>query len=107
MGNGKFMVALDKNMNVRDFFYPNVGLENHVGGHLFRFGAEKQLKAYFPIVKANVSSSKFNPVIRLEASRTRLPRLPNLQLHLVSQNFQFVDEVLEVVHDAAAVAEGA
>ena len=40
MGNGRFMVALDKNMKVRDFFYPSVGLENHANGHLFRFGVQ-------------------------------------------------------------------
>jgi GH15 family glucan-1,4-alpha-glucosidase len=38
LGNGRLSVALDGNMNVRDFFYPHVGLENHVGGHYFRFG---------------------------------------------------------------------
>ena len=39
-GNGKFMVAFDKNLDIRDFFYPSVGLENHVGGHFFRFGVQ-------------------------------------------------------------------
>lgn len=40
MGNGKLMVALDRKMNVRDLFFPSVGLENHVGGHVFRFGVQ-------------------------------------------------------------------
>ena len=40
MGNGRLMLALDKSMGVRDFFYPRVGLENHASGHLFRFGVQ-------------------------------------------------------------------
>jgi GH15 family glucan-1,4-alpha-glucosidase len=40
MGNGRFLVALDERMGVRDFFYPRVGLENHAGGHIFRFGVQ-------------------------------------------------------------------
>jgi GH15 family glucan-1,4-alpha-glucosidase len=38
LGNGRLSIALDRNMQVRDLFYPRVGLENHVGGHAFRFG---------------------------------------------------------------------
>ena len=34
MGNGRFLVALDERMGVRDFFYPRVGLENHAGAPL-------------------------------------------------------------------------
>jgi len=37
LGNGSLNVALDKKMQIRDFFYPLVGLENHAG-HFFRFG---------------------------------------------------------------------
>ena len=40
MGNGRFMVALDKTMRVRDFCYPRVGLETPASGHLFRFGVQ-------------------------------------------------------------------
>jgi GH15 family glucan-1,4-alpha-glucosidase len=40
MGNGRFLVAIDEKMGVRDFFYPRVGLENHATGHLFRFGVQ-------------------------------------------------------------------
>src|SRR3972149_2745781 len=39
-GNGQLSVALDRKMGVRDFFYPHVGLENHAGGHVFRFGIQ-------------------------------------------------------------------
>jgi len=38
LGNGNMIVALDKNMRIRDFFYPHVGLENHLIGHRFRTG---------------------------------------------------------------------
>jgi GH15 family glucan-1,4-alpha-glucosidase len=38
LGNGCLMVALDSQLNVRDFFYPRVGLENHLAGHYFRLG---------------------------------------------------------------------
>jgi GH15 family glucan-1,4-alpha-glucosidase len=37
-GNGCIAVAFDNNMNVRDFFYPRVGLENHLIGHFLRMG---------------------------------------------------------------------
>ncbi|MBI4181209.1 MAG: glycoside hydrolase family 15 protein [Chloroflexi bacterium] len=38
MGNGRLAVALDSNMTVRDFFYPQVGLENHIIGHDLKTG---------------------------------------------------------------------
>lgn len=34
LGNGSMLVGLDERGQVRDFHYPRVGLENHVGGHL-------------------------------------------------------------------------
>jgi GH15 family glucan-1,4-alpha-glucosidase len=34
LGNGQILVNLDERAQVRDFYYPHVGLENHVGGHL-------------------------------------------------------------------------
>ena len=38
LGNGKMAIALDNRMRVRDFFYPRVGLENHLSGHEFKIG---------------------------------------------------------------------
>jgi glucoamylase len=38
IGNGRLTLALDNQENVRDFFYPLVGLENHLIGHRFRLG---------------------------------------------------------------------
>jgi GH15 family glucan-1,4-alpha-glucosidase len=38
VGNGRFAVALDGRMRIRDFFYPHVGLENHLSGHEFKTG---------------------------------------------------------------------
>jgi len=38
VSNGRVLVALDNKMMVRDFFYPNIGLENHVNGHSFKLG---------------------------------------------------------------------
>src|SRR5579871_4161693 len=32
LGNGNILILLDKNGEVRDFYFPFVGLENHVGG---------------------------------------------------------------------------
>jgi GH15 family glucan-1,4-alpha-glucosidase len=37
-GNGRLLVALDDNLSVRDFFYPMVGLENHLSGHAIKTG---------------------------------------------------------------------
>lgn len=33
LGNGNMLVNLDKSLNIRDFYYPYVGMENHVMGH--------------------------------------------------------------------------
>ena len=38
VSNGHVLVALDNKMMIRDFFYPNIGLENHVDGHFFKLG---------------------------------------------------------------------
>ena len=38
MGNGNFQVNIDNDMNIRDMFFPFVGLENHVSSHFCRFG---------------------------------------------------------------------
>ncbi len=33
LGNGNVLVNFDHGMNMRDFFYPAVGMDNHVAGH--------------------------------------------------------------------------
>jgi GH15 family glucan-1,4-alpha-glucosidase len=38
LGNGKLLVAFDSNYQIRDFYWPHVGQENHVKGHPFRTG---------------------------------------------------------------------
>ncbi len=38
IGNGRIAIAFDSKMNIRDFFYPKVGLENHLMGHFLRMG---------------------------------------------------------------------
>lgn len=38
LGNGGMLVCLDKNSNIRDFYYPYVGQENHVSGNTHRTG---------------------------------------------------------------------
>jgi oligosaccharide amylase len=38
LGNGKLTVCLDSYGFVRDFYFPHVGLENHVSGHKHRIG---------------------------------------------------------------------
>ena len=43
-GNGRLLVALDDNLKVRDFFYPMVGLENHLSGHAMKIGVWTQDK---------------------------------------------------------------
>jgi GH15 family glucan-1,4-alpha-glucosidase len=36
LGNGRLTVAIDNKLNIRDFSYPEEGLENHAKGHPFR-----------------------------------------------------------------------
>jgi GH15 family glucan-1,4-alpha-glucosidase len=38
IGNGRLAIAFDSESRIRDLYYPQVGLENHVGGHIFRNG---------------------------------------------------------------------
>ncbi len=38
VGNGKLLVAFDRDYLIRDIYYPHVGQENHCGGHKFRLG---------------------------------------------------------------------
>jgi GH15 family glucan-1,4-alpha-glucosidase len=38
VSNGRLCVALDSQMVIRDFFYPKVGLENHLTGHYSKLG---------------------------------------------------------------------
>lgn len=38
VGNGSLLINIDRNLNIRDLYYPHVGLFNHVGGHRNRVG---------------------------------------------------------------------
>jgi glucoamylase len=38
VGNGALLVNFDRTYQVRDLYWPHVGLENHTKGHVFRFG---------------------------------------------------------------------
>lgn len=38
IGNGSIAIAFDDKMNVRDFFYPRVGLKKHLNGHFLWMG---------------------------------------------------------------------
>jgi len=38
LGNGSLLVNIDEWLQVRDFYYPHVGLENHLLGHAHRMG---------------------------------------------------------------------
>lgn len=38
LGNGSLLVCLDRNLFIRDLYWPYVGLFNHLSGHAVRFG---------------------------------------------------------------------
>lgn len=38
VGNGDLLITFDRLYRVRDVYFPNVGLQNHTGGHIQRFG---------------------------------------------------------------------
>lgn len=38
IGNGSLLVTFDGSYQLRDLYWPHVGLENHTDGHVFRFG---------------------------------------------------------------------
>lgn len=38
IGNGRLAIAFDRESRIRDLYYPQIGLENHIGGHIFRNG---------------------------------------------------------------------
>jgi oligosaccharide amylase len=39
LGNGNLLINLDKHLQIRDIYYPYVGQQNHVQGHVNRLGA--------------------------------------------------------------------
>jgi GH15 family glucan-1,4-alpha-glucosidase len=39
LGNGKILINLDQNLQMRDIYFPYVGQQNHVQGHANRLGA--------------------------------------------------------------------
>jgi len=61
IGNGRIAIAFDSKMNIRDFFFPRVGLENHLIGHLLRMGiwkdAEDGILEGNPIAQGSVDSA--------------------------------------------------
>ena len=38
IGNGSLLITFDATYQLRDLYWPHVGLENHTDGHAFRFG---------------------------------------------------------------------
>lgn len=38
LGNGKMLINFDQSVNMRDFYYPFVGMENHICGHKSSLG---------------------------------------------------------------------
>lgn len=38
ISNGRLAIGFDNQSRIRDLYYPQVGLENHAGGHIFRNG---------------------------------------------------------------------
>lgn len=38
VGNGNLLAAFDNNLNIRDLYFPFVGMENHVSGHFCKLG---------------------------------------------------------------------
>jgi len=38
IGNGTVLANFDYNYTIRDFYFPNIGMENHTSGHAMRFG---------------------------------------------------------------------
>jgi GH15 family glucan-1,4-alpha-glucosidase len=38
VSNSRVLICFDKDYQIRDFYYPHVGQENHAGGYPFRFG---------------------------------------------------------------------
>ncbi|NCO34444.1 MAG: glycoside hydrolase family 15 protein [Armatimonadetes bacterium] len=38
VGNGRLLINFDRRYQMRDFYFPHVGKENHSNGHPFRFG---------------------------------------------------------------------
>jgi glucoamylase len=38
VANDGYLVTFDRNYQIADIYYPHVGMENHVLGHVFRFG---------------------------------------------------------------------
>ena len=47
MGNGSLLVLLDKNAQIRDFYFPHIGQENHVNNNIHKFGVWADSQFYW------------------------------------------------------------
>jgi GH15 family glucan-1,4-alpha-glucosidase len=81
LGNGRLAIALDKEMHIRDFFYPYVGLENHVSGHQFRTGVwvDGDFSWIGPEWKIE---TKYMPETLVSRSRLKIPHIPGQDISL-------------------------
>jgi oligosaccharide amylase len=83
IGNGNLQVNLDENLNIRDLYFPFVGMENHVNGHFCRFGVwvdqkfswidgswEKKFRYIKESMVTNVSLNKPDLQLELEVEDT-------------------------------------
>lgn len=52
LGNGNLLVNIDSGMNIRDLYFPYVGMDNHIGGH--RCGISYWEEGYFSRIPEDV-----------------------------------------------------
>lgn len=74
IGNGRIAIAFDSKLNVRDFFYPRVGLENHVIGHFLRMGVWTDGDFSWSDSGWSIDS-RYMPETVVSRSRVRIPQL--------------------------------
>ncbi|MEX0918709.1 MAG: glycoside hydrolase family 15 protein [Candidatus Paceibacterota bacterium] len=66
LGNGNILINFDKFGQVRDFYYPYIGLENHIGNHLLHSigvyvnGAQSWLNDGYWQIKVDCDSDTFS-----------------------------------------------
>jgi hypothetical protein len=49
IGNGSILLCLDGDLCLRDFYYPHVGMQNHVGNQRCRLGVWVEEQFYWVV----------------------------------------------------------
>ncbi len=88
IGNGRVLIAFDKDSILREFYYPHVGEENHSKGEPFRFGVWNGERLFWIPEGWDISREYLDDSL---VTHVKLAH-DQLQLHLVVHDLVDIDE---------------